>query len=186
MPGYIYLIMMADGVYKVGRTFQEFGTHIKRLKSYPADSQIVYVRRTNGDAVVIEREIIKAFQTEFGIHPRGREFFTGNDTRMVQIIDAFLVCQYKREFKPLEHFMVSDHIKYGPEFFCPQQVFVSRFFQYCKDTGFQKVPFTPDMYSDLFEERGIEVRHEEKIHNDRFYPPQTIFFGVDFVDDPYP
>jgi hypothetical protein len=35
MPGYIYLIMMADGVYKVGRTHQDYGNHLKRLKSYP-------------------------------------------------------------------------------------------------------------------------------------------------------
>ena len=181
MPGYIYLIMMADNVYKVGRTFQEFGNHLKRLKSYPADSQIVYVRRTNGDAVVLEREIIKAFQTEFGSHPRGREFFTGNDTRMVQIIDAFLVCQYKREFKPLEHFMVSEHLKYGSELFCPQRVFVARFFQYCKDNGFKMVPFTPDLYTDVFEERGIEVRNEEKVYYGQFFSPQPMFFGVDFA-----
>ena len=181
MPGYIYLIMMADGVYKVGRTQQVYGNYLRRLKSYPPDSQIVYVRRTDGDTLMIEREIIKAFQTEFGKHIRGREFFIGNDTRMIQIIDAFLVFQYKRELKPLEYFMVSDHIKYGPDIFCPQCVFVSRFFQYCKENGFKPGPFTPDAYTDLFEERGIEIRNEEKVYGCRLFSKQPILFGVDFL-----
>jgi hypothetical protein len=33
MPGYIYLIMMADGVYKVGRTQQDYGLRLSRLDS---------------------------------------------------------------------------------------------------------------------------------------------------------
>ena len=35
--------MMADGVYKVGRTSQDYGTHLKRLKAYPGDSVISMV-----------------------------------------------------------------------------------------------------------------------------------------------
>lgn len=86
MPGYIYLIMMADGVYKVGRTRQDYGTHLKRLKSYPADSIIIYVRKTD-DECEVERRIIDTFVKKFGKHPRGFEYFIGDECEMIRIID---------------------------------------------------------------------------------------------------
>ena len=86
MPfAYIYLIMMADGVYKVGRTEQEYGTHLKRLKAYPADSVIVAIQKV-WDGVVVEREVLRRCRVAFGDHPRGREYFIGPEKELVKII----------------------------------------------------------------------------------------------------
>ena len=85
MPGYIYLIMMADGVYKVGRTSQDYGTHIKRLKSYPGDSIIAMVLKVHDD-VVVEKEVLRRCRLAFGVHPRGLEYFKGPEDEFMQII----------------------------------------------------------------------------------------------------
>jgi hypothetical protein len=85
MPGYIYMIMMADGVYKVGRTNQEYGTHLKRLKAYPGDSVIVAVQKV-WDDVVVEKEVLRRCREAFGGHPRGQEYFTGPEREFVKII----------------------------------------------------------------------------------------------------
>ncbi len=87
MPGYIYLIMMADGVYKVGRTEQEFGPNLRRLKSYPKDATIVYTRTCEHDVVLVERYIVQAFRVTFGKHPRGNEYFVGPESDMIRIIN---------------------------------------------------------------------------------------------------
>jgi hypothetical protein len=89
MPGYIYLIRMADGVFKVGRTQQEYGTHLKRLKAYPKDSTMIYIRKTD-DECESERCIIAMFVQKFGHHPRGFEYFTGDEKEMVRIIESVL------------------------------------------------------------------------------------------------
>ncbi len=88
MPGYIYLIRMADGVYKVGRTTQEYGPNLGRLQSYPKDSTVVYIRTCEHDIVVVERYIIRAFRTTFGKHPRGNEYFVGSEPEMIRIINT--------------------------------------------------------------------------------------------------
>ena len=171
---------MADGVYKVGRTQQDYGNHLKRLKSYPADSQIVYVRRTNGDAVQLERDILTKFNEEFGDwHPRGREYFVGNDTRMMQIIDGFLTTATinKKEFSPLRHFMGSENVIYGPELSCDQKVFVGRFFKFCDDNHLGRHRFNPLFYSEVFEEFGIELRR-------RADDGAPMIFGVDVYPAP--
>ena len=80
---------MADGVYKVGRTQQDYGTHLKRLKSYPADSVIVYVRKVDNEQD-IERVILAMFVQKFGKHPRGSEYFIGDEKEMIRIIDSVL------------------------------------------------------------------------------------------------
>jgi hypothetical protein len=100
MPGYIYLIMMADGVYKVGRTQQEYGTHLKRLKAYPADSSIVYTRKVANE-IQCEKEVLRVFRREFGTHPRGHEYFKGDEERMIEIINekALEVYEPEKEIK---------------------------------------------------------------------------------------
>jgi len=85
MPGYIYLIMMADGVYKVGRTQQDYGTHLKRLKAYPGDSVIVTAQKV-WDEVVVENEVLRRCREAFGCHIRGREFFIGPEKELIKII----------------------------------------------------------------------------------------------------
>jgi hypothetical protein len=85
MPGYIYLIMMADGVYKVGRTQQDYGTHIKRLKDYPGDSVIAMILKIHDD-VVVEKEVLRRCRLAFGVHPRGLEYFKGPEDEFMKII----------------------------------------------------------------------------------------------------
>ena len=90
MPGYIYLIMMADGVYKVGRTAQTIGPTIKRLGAYPGDSRTVYVRWCEGDVADTEKRILGACRTVFGSHLRGYEYFVGDESRFIRIINEHL------------------------------------------------------------------------------------------------
>ena len=85
MPGYIYLIMMADGVYKVGRTHQDYGPHLKRLKAYPGDSIIVTVQKVL-DGGVVEKEVLRRCRDAFGDHPRGHEYFNGTEREFIKII----------------------------------------------------------------------------------------------------
>lgn len=85
MGGYIYLVCMADGVYKVGRTFHKAGPRIRRLEDYPGDSRTVYVRWCD-DEIVTETRILKKCRTEFGPHLRGKEYFVGPEKRLIDII----------------------------------------------------------------------------------------------------
>jgi hypothetical protein len=84
--GYIYLLRMADGVYKVGRTSQETGPRIKRMLGYPGDCRIAIIRWTD-DNENCERKIISEFKNSFGGHIRGREYFLGNEQNMINIIN---------------------------------------------------------------------------------------------------
>ncbi len=86
MPGYIYLIMMADGVYKVGRTFQEYGPRLNRFTAYPGDSELVYVRKCE-DANKFETLILRKCRERFGCHRRGSEYFEGPENEFISIID---------------------------------------------------------------------------------------------------
>ena len=86
MPGYIYLIMMADGVYKVGRTEQSYGMNLQRFKKYPADSIVAFVRKYNGNLPELEKMIINEFHQRFKKHIRGHEYFTGVEDDMINVI----------------------------------------------------------------------------------------------------
>jgi len=88
MPSYIYLVKMADSVYKVGRTDQEFGPNLRRLQSYPKDSTVVYTRTCEHDVVIAEGHIVQAFREAFGKHPRGNEYFVGSEPEMVRLINS--------------------------------------------------------------------------------------------------
>ena len=91
MPGYIYLIMMADGVYKVGRTEQPCGMNLQRFKKYPADSMVAFVRKYNGNLPELEKMIITEFHQKFKKHIRGHEYFTGVEDYMINVInESFL------------------------------------------------------------------------------------------------
>lgn len=83
---YIYLLRMADGVYKVGRTAQGFGMNIQRFKSYPADSIVCLVLRYTGNVVVLEAMILAKFRERFNKHERGLEYFTGSEDEMISTI----------------------------------------------------------------------------------------------------
>lgn len=85
--GYIYLLEMADGVYKVGRTSQEIGPRIKRMSGYPGDSRLVMIRWSD-QTETHERKIVICFNSLFGRHLRGLEYFVGDEAKMINIINS--------------------------------------------------------------------------------------------------
>ena len=115
MPGYIYLIMMADGVYKVGRTKQDYGTTLKRLRVYPGDSVIVMVQKVYDD-VVVEKEVLRRCREKFGPHLRGREYFIGSETEFINIIHE---CMNFRPIPPPPTASVEEYPVIGTDRFVP-------------------------------------------------------------------
>lgn len=81
---------MADDVYKVGRTQQDYGPQLKRFGAYPGDSELVYVRKCTRELVPAESAIIRTFRARFGSHARGNEYFVGDERLMINIINKFL------------------------------------------------------------------------------------------------
>ena len=102
MPGYIYLIMMADGVFKVGRTNQACGMNIQRFKAYPADSTVCLVRKYNGKLPELERLILIEFGKQFKKHPRGYEYFTGREDDMINVIHESFLHTRDIDFQDIE------------------------------------------------------------------------------------
>ena len=117
MPGYIYLIMMADGVYKIGMTAQTIGPSIKRLGAYPGDSRTVYVRWCEGDVSDMERRLIWEFRRRFGKHQRGNEYFVGPEETMIDIITTFFTDpEHKKSVTcSLEQFLNSEFVNKGDD-----------------------------------------------------------------------
>jgi hypothetical protein len=102
MPGYIYLLRMADGVYKVGRTNQAYGMNIQRFKSYPADSTVCLVRKYNGKLPELEKFILVEFRRRFKQHPRGYEYFTGSEDNMINVIHESFLHTRDIDFQDIE------------------------------------------------------------------------------------
>jgi len=139
MPGYIYLIMMADGVYKVGRTQQDYGNHLKRLKSYPGDSVIVMILKVHND-VVVEKEVLRRCRLAFGIHPRGLEYFRGPEEEFMKIIYE---CRNfsaapppppppQRERSQIEYFLGGNNARITPGAFVPLDVMIQEYLAFCQ------------------------------------------------------
>lgn len=185
MPGYIYLIMMADGVYKVGRTQQDYGTHLKRLKSYPPDSQIVYVSKVQGDVVSIEGEIIGMFRSEFVKHIRGNEYFTGDENRMVDIIHGVTTVKpaTRLEKHPLKRFIQSNEVILDPSRSCPVKELISYFRAWCQRNEIGLLRFNEDFYKGVFSQYDVEVRHDSRIWRGSGYSIQPFVFGMDIKTD---
>ena len=181
MPGYIYLIMMADGVYKVGRTEQEYGTHLKRLKSYPADSQIVFVRKTQDAAVNVESDILEMFKNEFGKHPRGKEYFTGDENRMIELINQATNMKpaTRLDKHPLKKYIQSGNLVLDPSRYCPLIVFSSEFKIWCRNRLKGQYKFNENFYSDVFSHFNAEVRHDSRLWGGGKWENQEFVFGID-------
>jgi len=177
MPGYIYLIMMADGVYKVGRTQQDYGLGLKRLRMYPADSQIILIQKTVED---VEREIIDIFKNEFGKHPRGTEYFQGDENRMIEIIHraVSLPPASRLEKHPLKRFIdsstVLDQSKY-----CPFNLFIALFNEWCQINQLGRIKFNENFYTDVFSLFNIRISIESFKYNESMYDCQPFIFGLD-------
>ena len=142
MPGYIYLIMMADGVYKVGRTQQDYGNHLKRLKSYPGDSVIAMVLKVHDD-VVVEKEVLRRCRLAFGVHPRGLEYFKGPEDEFMNIIyecknftpkvpKAPKVPKPYKRLNDVEKYLRSNNPVHGRDLFVPLLVIEHAYEEFCR------------------------------------------------------
>jgi len=183
MPfAYIYLLMMADGVYKVGRTEQEYGTHLKRLKSYPADSVIVYVRKVQYDLLSLENHIINIFRNEFGKHPRGHEYFIGDENRMIEIINGSVNVKplSTLDKHPLKKFIESDDIMLGPSRSCPLDLMISKYKKWCLWNDIKSSRFNENFYKDVFSHYNIHVRTDTCIWEGFYFQNKEFVFGLEF------
>lgn len=115
MGGYIYLIVMADNVYKIGMTKQAYGLKLERFKSYPADAKLIFVRRYGGKLAELEKMILVEFRKRFIQHTRGSEYFTGNEDEMVNVINNTFMYIRDRDAQDVE-MEVEKHLE---TFTCP-------------------------------------------------------------------
>ena len=85
--GYIYALKAADGIIKVGRTAQEYGPSIRRLRAYPGDSILLYVRVSPCEDLM-ESKILKRLRDLYGPHPRGAEYFSAPEDEVIAVIES--------------------------------------------------------------------------------------------------
>lgn len=184
MPGYIYLIMMADGVYKVGRTQQDYGNTLKRLKSYPPDSVIVYVRKIQGYINHVESLILELFRNEFGKHVRGNEYFIGDENRMIEIINQVVhVTPASPSTHPLKRFIESDEIIIDKSRLCPLKVLISVYNDWCRRNEIGRSKFNENFYKGVFSQYDISVYFSAHKWRDEMYIPQPFVMGMDIKTD---
>lgn len=96
--GYIYALKAADGVIKVGRTSQEYGPSLRRLRAYPGDSVLLYVRVSECEDLM-ESKILKRLRELYGPHPRGAEYFSAPEDEVIAVIEQ--VFEVWRDVKDL-------------------------------------------------------------------------------------
>ena len=83
---------------------------------------------------------------------------------------------------PLQHFLSSEKVRFGPNFFIPQKVFIAHYYQHTSQNGLGEKPkFNQDSYAGPFSSREIEVRTDSKIYNGTTYATQPFIFGVDLI-----
>jgi len=84
----------------------------------------------------------------------------------------------------LQNFLSAERVKYAPDLFCPQTIFVTSFNAHCLENNLGKVRFNQDFYQGPFGMRDIEVRKEtNKVYRGRVYPVQSFIYGLDIVDE---
>ena len=147
---------MADGVYKVGRTQQDYGNSLKRLKAYPGDSIIAMVLKVHDD-VVVEKEVLRRCRLAFGVHPRGLEYFRGPEEEFMKIIYECKNFTPKapvpkapkvpkvpkgpepyRRLNDVEKYLRSHNPKHGQDLFVPLAVIEYAYEEFCE--GRRRVP----------------------------------------------
>jgi hypothetical protein len=79
----------------------------------------------------------------------------------------------------LQNFLNSEKLKFGPDLFCPQKLFIYSFNQHCQENNLGRHKFNPDFYAGPFSSKDLEVRTESKTYNGRAYISQPFIYGVD-------
>jgi hypothetical protein len=83
---------------------------------------------------------------------------------------------------PLQHFLSSEKVRFGPNLFVPQKVFITHFHQHCSQNALGEKPkFNQDIYAGPFSSRELEVKTDSRIYNGTTYATQPFIFGVDLV-----
>lgn len=149
MPiAYIYLVRMADGVYKVGRTEQDFGLDLKRFRAYPRDATVIFIRTCSElDVTRYETQILRTLKDTCGFHPRGKEYVLPKGPRvvscLVRIINDIMDSDPQTEFfKTLAH---------GPDRWTPLVFLQARFDIFCRSHRYTPRPLDVET---VFEARG--------------------------------
>ena len=85
----------------------------------------------------------------------------------------------------LHHFLNSVRVVKGEDKFVPEEVFVQAYNLHCARSIKGKRPdlFNPDFYVGPFSAHGITVQNIAVNHKGREYPAQSVFFGVDVVEE---
>jgi hypothetical protein len=82
----------------------------------------------------------------------------------------------------LQHFLGSEKVRFGPDFFVPQKIFVTAYQQHASQNALGEKPrFNQDIYAGPFSSREIEVRSDSRIYNGVTYATQPFIFGIDLV-----
>ena len=85
----------------------------------------------------------------------------------------------------LHHFMNSVRVIKGDNKFVPEEVFVQAYNSHCARSIKGKRPdqWSPDFYVGPFSTYGIDVRNESVTYNGKTYAAQSVFYGVDVVEE---
>ena len=157
MVAYLYLVRMADGVYKVGRTQQDSGLDLKRFKAYPRDATVVFVRACSEyDVIRFETQVLKRFRKEFGKHVRGAEYFAqGATTHAKTERHMILAMNEIMDVEPQNEFFAG--LEKGPEFWTPLSFLQARFDTFCRGHRYAPRPLDVDT---VFARRGCLLECE--------------------------
>jgi hypothetical protein len=83
----------------------------------------------------------------------------------------------------LQNFLNSEKLRFGPDLFCPQKLFISSFNQHCQENNLGRHKFNPDFYAGPFSSKDLDVRTESQTYNGRAYIAQPFIFGVDVIQE---
>ncbi|NBS68033.1 hypothetical protein EBT31_03845 [bacterium] len=83
----------------------------------------------------------------------------------------------------LQNFLNSEKLRFGPDLFCPQKLFIHSFNQHCQENNLGRHKFNPDFYAGPFSSKDLEVRTESMTYQGRAYIAQPFIFGVDVVQE---
>lgn len=83
----------------------------------------------------------------------------------------------------LQHFLASEKLRFGPDLFCPQKLFVAAFNAHCTENNLGRFKFNQDFYAGPFSSKELTVRTETKTHNGTAYAAQPFIIGCDLVTE---
>jgi Family of unknown function (DUF5906) len=84
---------------------------------------------------------------------------------------------------PLQHFLASEKLVYGPDKFIPQNAFVASYKEHCSLNTLGTPKFNEDVYAGPFSSRELEVRTTSMTYRGKAYATQKFIFGVDTVEE---